>query len=55
MRLRRSSDGTENRCEGFSPRNLKSMRAFAKAWLDEPIVQQLAAQILGAGFTRIAR
>jgi predicted nuclease of restriction endonuclease-like (RecB) superfamily len=31
--------------EGFSPRNLKYMRAFAKAWPEEPIVQQLAAQI----------
>ena len=30
---------------GFSPRNLKYMRAFAKAWPEEPIVQQLAAQI----------
>src|SRR4051794_9684652 len=31
--------------EGFSPRNLKYMRAFARAWPEEPIVQQLAAQI----------
>jgi predicted nuclease of restriction endonuclease-like (RecB) superfamily len=31
--------------EGLSPRNLKYMRAFAEAWPDEPIVQQLAAQI----------
>src|SRR3954447_15725763 len=31
--------------EGFSPRNLKYMRAFAQAWPAEPIVQQLAAQI----------
>ena len=30
---------------GFSPRNLKYMRALAEAWPDEPIVQQLAAQI----------
>ncbi|WP_165250930.1 PDDEXK nuclease domain-containing protein [Paludisphaera soli] len=30
---------------GLSPRNLKYMRAFAAAWPDEPIVQQLAAQI----------
>jgi predicted nuclease of restriction endonuclease-like (RecB) superfamily len=30
---------------GFSPRNLKYMRAFAEAWPEEPIVQQLAAQI----------
>lgn len=31
--------------KGFSPRNLKYMRAFAEAWPDEQIVQQLAAQI----------
>jgi predicted nuclease of restriction endonuclease-like (RecB) superfamily len=31
--------------KGFSPRNLKYMRAFAGAWPEEPIVQQLAAQI----------
>lgn len=30
---------------GLSPRNSKYMRAFAAAWPDEPIVQQLAAQI----------
>lgn len=30
---------------GFSPRNLKYMRAFAQAWPDETIVQQLVAQI----------
>ncbi len=30
---------------GFSPRNLKYMRAFASAWPDAAIVQQLAAQI----------
>ena len=30
---------------GFSPRNLKYMRAFAEAWPDGQIVQQLAAQI----------
>ena len=30
---------------GFSPRNLKYMRAFAEAWPDRQIVQQLAAQI----------
>jgi predicted nuclease of restriction endonuclease-like (RecB) superfamily len=30
---------------GFSSRNLKYMRAFAEAWTDEPIVQQVAAQI----------
>src|ERR1017187_10930588 len=31
--------------EGFSARSLKYMRAFATAWPDEPIVQQLAAQL----------
>lgn len=31
--------------KGFSPRNLKYMRAFADAWPDDPFVQQLAAQI----------
>jgi predicted nuclease of restriction endonuclease-like (RecB) superfamily len=31
--------------QGFSPRNLKYMRAFAQAWPDQAIVQQLAAQI----------
>lgn len=31
--------------KGFSSRNLKYMRAFAEAYADEPIVQQLAAQI----------
>ena len=31
--------------KGFSPRNLKYMRAFAEAWPDEAIVQQLVAQI----------
>ena len=31
--------------KGFSPRNLKYMRAFAAAWTDRAIVQQLAAQI----------
>ena len=30
---------------GYSARNLKYMRAFAEAWPDRPIVQQLAAQI----------
>lgn len=30
---------------GLSPRNLKYMRAFAEAWPDEAIVQQLVAQI----------
>ncbi len=31
--------------KGFSPRNLKYMRAFAAAWPEEPFVQQVAAQI----------
>ena len=31
--------------KGFSARNLKYMRAFAEAYPDEPIMQQLAAQI----------
>ncbi|MCU1249399.1 MAG: hypothetical protein JWQ49_2428 [Edaphobacter sp.] len=31
--------------EGFSPRSLKYMRAFAAAWRDEAIVQQVAAQL----------
>lgn len=31
--------------KGFSPRNLKYMRALAEAYLDEQFVQQLAAQI----------
>ena len=39
--LRREFPGVE----GFSPRNLKYMRAFAQAWPDEVIVQQLAAQV----------
>ena len=30
---------------GFSPRNLKYMRAFAAAWPERPFVQQLAARI----------
>jgi hypothetical protein len=29
--------------QGLSPRNLKYMRAFALAWPDREIVQQLAA------------
>ena len=31
--------------KGFSPRNLKYMRAFAEAWPDEANVQQPVAQI----------
>ena len=30
---------------GLSPRNLKYMKAFAEAWPDEPVVQQLVAQL----------
>jgi hypothetical protein len=32
--------------KGFSPRNLKYMRAFAGAWSDAEFVQQTAAQLL---------
>lgn len=31
--------------KGFSPRNLKYMRAFAEAWPDPEFVQQAAAQL----------
>jgi len=31
--------------QGFSPRNLKYMRALAEAWPEEAIVQQAAAQL----------
>lgn len=31
--------------KGFSPRNLKYMRAFADAWLDESFVQAVLAQL----------
>jgi predicted nuclease of restriction endonuclease-like (RecB) superfamily len=31
--------------QGLSPRNLKYMKAFAEAWPDEAIVQQLVAQL----------
>lgn len=31
--------------KGFSPRNLKYMRAFAEAWPDLEFVQQAAAQL----------
>jgi predicted nuclease of restriction endonuclease-like (RecB) superfamily len=31
--------------KGFSPRNLKYMRAFAEAWPEEEFVQQAVAQI----------
>ena len=39
--LRQSFPGMQ----GFSPRNLKYMRAFAEAWPEEAIVQQAAAQL----------
>jgi predicted nuclease of restriction endonuclease-like (RecB) superfamily len=39
--LRREFPGVE----GFSPRNLKYMRAFARAWPDERIVQEALARI----------
>src|SRR5208337_1658209 len=39
--LRREFPGME----GFSPRNLKYMRAFAQAWSEEAIVQEALAQI----------
>ncbi len=38
---------------GFSPRNLKYMRAFAEAWPNEAIVQQLVAQIPWGHIVRI--
>lgn len=31
--------------KGFSPHNLKYMRAFAQAWPDEAIVQEALAQL----------
>jgi len=31
--------------QGFSPRNLKYMRAFAEAWPEQEVVQQAAAQL----------
>mgnify|MGYP001809683336 CR=1 FL=1 len=31
--------------KGFSPRNLKYMRAFAQAWPDEPFVQEVLARL----------
>ncbi len=44
-----------NRAEmkGFSPRNLKYMRAFAEVWPDLEIVQQLVAQIPWGHLVRI--
>jgi len=34
--------------KGFSPRNLKYMRAFVEAWPEEQFVQQAVAKIPGA-------
>ncbi len=39
--------------KGFSPRNIKYMRAFAKAWPNEEFVQQLVAQIPWGHVVRI--
>jgi predicted nuclease of restriction endonuclease-like (RecB) superfamily len=39
--------------KGFSPRNLKYMRAFAEAWPDPAIVQQAVAQIPWGHVVRI--
>src|SRR5581483_5353815 len=41
--------------QGLSPRNLKYMRAFAEAWPDEAIVQQLVAQIPWGHNVRLAK
>lgn len=35
--------------KGFSPRNLKTMGAFAEAWPDESIVQAVLAQLSRSG------
>lgn len=39
--------------EGFSPRNLKYMRAFAGAWPEPSIVQQVVAQLPWGHHTRL--
>ena len=39
--------------EGFSPRNLKYMRAFAEAWPDKKFVQQAIAQLPWGHQTRL--
>lgn len=39
--------------KGLSSRNLKYMKAFAEAWPDEPIVQQLVAQLPWGHVVRI--
>jgi hypothetical protein len=38
--------------QGFSPRNLKYMRAFAEAWPETLIVQQLGAQLSASNPTQ---
>lgn len=40
--------------QGFSPRNLKYMRAFAEAWPETVIVQQPAAQLAGVKKSKLA-
>ena len=35
---------------GFSPRNMRYMKAFAEAWPDESILQQLVAKITAATY-----
>jgi len=44
-RLSRDLCGAFPEMKGFSPRNLKYMKAFAEAWPDVTIVQQAAAQL----------
>ena len=44
-RLAKDLGGDFPEMRGLSPRNLKYMRALAEAWPEEPIVQQLVAQI----------
>ncbi|MBU1070755.1 DUF1016 family protein [Myxococcota bacterium] len=44
-RLSRDLRGAFPEMKGFSPRNLKYMKAFAEAWPDVSIVQQAAAQL----------
>ena len=44
-RLARDLHGAFPEMKGFSARNLKYMRAFAEAWPDEEIVQQVSAQL----------
>ena len=44
-RLSRDLKAAFPEMQGFSPRNLKYMRAFAAAWPDEEIVQRVVAQL----------